>query len=295
MHSNMPIITTINRAFAQLSFNSSTMASSTQYCFFFSTLLLILSIFNASPISAQPSFRPKALVIPVSKDASTLQYTTQISQRTPLVPINLVLDLGGQYLWVDCENNYVSSTYRPARCRSAQCSLAKADGCFSSPKPGCNNNTCGLLPDNTITRTATGGELAYDVVSVPSTDGSNPGQNVTVSQFLFTCAPTFLLKGLAVGVSGMAGLGRTRISLPSQFAAAFSFHRKFAVCLTSSTSARGVVFFGDGPYVMLPNVDVSDSLIYTPLFINPVSTASAYSQGDASSEYFIKVNAIKVN
>ncbi|VVA13996.1 PREDICTED: basic 7S globulin [Prunus dulcis] len=293
----MPTSTTINRPFPQLNHPTITMASSTQYCLFFSISTLLL-FFNASPVLAQQSFRPKALVIPVSKDASTLQYTTHITQRTPLVPINLVLDLGGQFLWVDCEQNYVSSTYSPARCRSAQCSLARASGCgdcFSSSKPGCNNNTCGLTPDNTVTGTATGGELAYDVVSVPSTNGFNPGRNVSVSQFLFTCAPTFLLEGLAAGVSGMAGLGRTRISLPSQFASAFSFDRKFAICLSSSVSSNGVVFFGDGPYVMLPNVDVSESLIYTPLFINPVSTASAFSQGEASSEYFIKVNSIKVN
>ncbi|PRQ26137.1 putative nepenthesin [Rosa chinensis] len=270
------------------------MASSVQFCALFSTLLLIFT----SATFAQQSFRPKALVVPVTKDASTLQYTTRIAQRTPLVPISLVLDLGGQFLWVDCEQNYVSSTYRPARCRSAQCSLAGASGCgdcFSSPKPGCNNNTCGVTPDNTVTRTATGGELAQDVVSVQSTTGSNPGQNVTVSNFLFACAPTSLLSGLAAGVSGMAGLGRTKIALSSQFASAFSFKRKFAVCLSSSTSANGVAFFGDGPYSLLPGIDVSQSLTYSPLFINPVSTASAFSQGDASSEYFIGVNSIKVN
>ncbi|KAM5563771.1 hypothetical protein ABKV19_018409 [Rosa sericea] len=93
----------------------------------------------------------------------------------------------------------------------------------------------------------------------------------------------------------MAGLGRTKIALSSQFASAFSFKRKFAVCLSSSTSANGVAFFGDGPYSLLPGIDVSQSLTYTPLFINPVSTASAFSQGDASSEYFIGVNSIKVN
>ncbi|XP_050366168.1 probable aspartic proteinase GIP2 [Argentina anserina] len=268
------------------------MASLVQFCFLFSTLLFTSTTF------AQQSFRPKALVVPVTKDASTLQYTTRIAQRTPLVPISLVLDLGGQYLWVDCEQNYVSSTYRPARCRSAQCSLAGASSCgdcFSSPKPGCNNNTCGVNPDNSVTHTATGGEVAHDVVSIQSTTGSNPGQNVTVSNFLFACAPTFLLSGLASGVSGMAGLGRTKIALSSQFASAFSFKRKFALCLSSSTSANGVAFFGDGPYTLLPGIDVSQSLTYTPLYINPVSTASAFSQGDASSEYFIGVKSIQVN
>ncbi|XP_059625840.1 probable aspartic proteinase GIP2 [Cornus florida] len=260
-------------------------------------ILLLSSLLFISLSNAQTSFRPKALVLPVSKDPSTLQYLTKINQRTPLVPVSLVVDIGGQFLWVDCENNYVSSSYRPARCGSAQCSLARASGCgdcYNGPKPGCNNNTCGVSPDNSITRTATGGEIAEDVVSVASTDGSNPGRAVTVSRFIFSCAPTFLLEGLASGVMGMAGLGRTRIGFPSQFASAFSFNRKFAICLTSSTSANGVIFFGNGPYNLLPNIDASQSLTYTPLFINPVSTASAYSQGEPSAEYFIGVKSIKI-
>ena len=259
-------------------------------------LLLLLSTTIPSSSLAQQSFRPKDLLIPVTRDPSTLQYLTTIRQRTPLVPLSLVLDLGGQFLWVDCDRNYTSSTYRPARCRSSQCSLAGATGCgdcFSPPRPGCNNNTCGLTPDNTVTHTATSGELAEDAVSVQSTNGFNPGQNVTVSRFLFSCAPSFLLQGLARGVSGMAGLGRTRIALPSQFASTFSFRRKFAICLST---ADGVVFFGDGPYGFLPNVVYdSDSLKFTPLFINPVSTASAFSQGEPSAEYFIGVKSIRVD
>ncbi|PNX85510.1 basic 7s globulin, partial [Trifolium pratense] len=207
-----------------------------------------------------------------------------------------------QFLWADCENQYVSSTYRPARCHSAQCSLAKADGCgncFSSPKPGCNNNTCGLTPDNTVTHTATGGELAEDVLSIQSTNGFNPGQNVVVSRFLFSCAPTSLLQGLASGASGMAGLGRTKIALPSQLASAFSFDKKFAFCFSSSD---GVIIFGDGPYGFLPNTATlpnvvydAKSLTYTPLLINPISTASAFSQGEPSAEYFIGVKTIKID
>ncbi|CAN0886887.1 Probable aspartic proteinase GIP2 [Linum grandiflorum] len=249
---------------------------------------------------AQSSFRPKALVLPVSKDPSTLQYIAQINQRTPLVPVKLTVDLGGQYLWVDCEQGYVSSSYKPARCRSAQCSLANSKSCitecYSSPKPGCNNNTCGLMPDNTVTRTGTSGDLGQDVLSIQSTDGSNPGRVAKVSNLLFTCGSTFLLEGLAKGVKGMAGLGRTKISIPSQFSAAFSFPRKFAICLSSSTNSKGVVFFGDGPYVLLPKKDdVSKSLIYTPLILNKVSTASAYFEGDASSDYFIGVSSIKIS
>ncbi|KAI6674729.1 hypothetical protein NL676_002635 [Syzygium grande] len=270
------------------------MASSIQCSLLFSLLLFFAAA--VAPSFQQP-FHPVALVLPVSKDASTLQYVTRISQRTPLIPVDLVVDLGGQFLWVDCEQNYVSSTYRPARCGSAACTLARASGCgdcFSAARPGCNNNTCGVTPDNTVTHTATGGEVATDVVSVNSTDGSNPGVAYDVTQFIFACAPSFLLDGLASGAQGMAGLGRTRIALPSQFASAFTFSRKFAICLSSSATANGVIFFGDSSYNFLPNINASQSLAYTPLYVNPVSTASAYSQGEPSSEYFIKVTSIAV-
>ncbi|KAJ0093336.1 hypothetical protein Patl1_25442 [Pistacia atlantica] len=263
--------------------------------FLFTCLLLSISI---SPSIAQTSFRPKALVLPVSKDSSTLQYLTPLNQRTPFVPVKLTFHLGGQFLWVDCEQGYVSSSYKPVRCRSAQCSLARSKSCGEctpSPRPGCNNDTCSLLPDNPVINTGTIGELAQDVVSIQSTDGKNPGRVVSVPKFLFTCGGTFLLGGLANGVKGIAGLGRTRISLPFQFSATFSFDRKFAICLSSSTRANGVVIFGDGPYVLLPGMDVSKSLIYTPLILNPVSTAAASFEGEPSADYFIGVKSIKIN
>ncbi|WOG94828.1 hypothetical protein DCAR_0314125 [Daucus carota subsp. sativus] len=261
------------------------------------TLFSLLFIFTIS--QAQPSFRPSALVVPVKKDASTLQYVTTINQRTPLVSENLVVDLGGRFLWVDCDQNYVSSTYRPVRCRTSQCSLSGSiacGDCFNGPRPGCNNNTCGVFPENPVINTATGGEVAEDVVSVESTDGSSSGQVVTVPRFIFSCAPTSLLQNLASGVVGMAGLGRTRIALPSQFASAFSFKRKFAMCLSGSTSSNGVIIFGNDPYTFLPNIIVSDkTLTYTPLLTNPVSTSATSTQGEPSVEYFIGVKSIKIN
>ncbi|KAH7573719.1 hypothetical protein JRO89_XS03G0198000 [Xanthoceras sorbifolium] len=239
---------------------------------------------------AQTSFRPKALLLPVSKDAATLQYVTHINQRTPLVPVKLTVHLGGETLWVDCEKGFASSSFKPARCGSAQCSLATADACSGE-------NVCGQSVDNPIISTATHGDIGQDVLSLQSTDGSNPGRVVRVPNFIFTCGATLLVRGLASGVTGMAGLGRSKIALPTQLAAAFSFKRKFAICLSSSTSSdeNGVIIFGDGPYVIRPDIDVSKSLTYTPLFINPVSTASAFSLGDKSFEYFIGVKSVNVN
>ncbi|CAI9118796.1 OLC1v1020409C1 [Oldenlandia corymbosa var. corymbosa] len=258
--------------------------------FAFSVFFFLIS----SSIAQTTSFRPKALVLPVTKDSKTGQYITQISQRTPLVPVKLTVDLGGQFLWVDCEQGYVSSSYKPAKCGSAQCSLSssKACGdCYDGPKPGCNNHTCGLFPYNSLTHVTTSGELTEDVLSLQSTDGSNPGPIVVAPKVLFTCGYTFLLEGLANGVKGIAGLGRGKVGLPSQLASSFSFSRKFAVCLGST----GVIFFGESPYDFLPGRDISKSLSYTPLLINPVSTAGTSFEGEPSVEYFVGVKSIRVN
>ncbi|CAN0888949.1 Probable aspartic proteinase GIP2 [Linum grandiflorum] len=220
----------------------------------YSILFLLIStllFLSPSTTTAQQSFRPSSLILPSFKDPTTLQYTTRLRQRTPLVSLTLLLHLGGEHLWVDCSSpNYISSTYTPARCRSSLCSLAGSNGC--------NNNTCGVSPNNPIIRTSTSGELATDVLSLNSTDGSNPTRPVSVPRFLFACAPNFLLRGLVPGSAGVAGLGGTRVALPSQLASAFSFQRKFAICLGSR---NGVVFFGGGTYNFLQNVRLTLSTV----------------------------------
>lgn len=117
---------------------------------------------------------------------------------------------------------YISSTYKYARCGSAECSLARSkrcDECLSPPRPGCNNNTCTLMPLNPVIGSEGNfEEVGQDVISLHSTDGSNPTKIVSVPNLLFVCSQTFLLTQLAAGVKGIAGLGRAKIGLPSQFA-----------------------------------------------------------------------------
>ncbi|PPD89171.1 hypothetical protein GOBAR_DD13893 [Gossypium barbadense] len=126
-------------------------------------------------------------------------------------------------------------------------------------------------------------DLAQDVLSIQSTQGSNPGPMVRVPQFLFTCAPSLLLqRGLPSTVQGVAGLGHSPISLPTQLASHFGsagFAPTFALCL----APKGVMFFGDSPYYMLPNVDITRPLSYTPLIISPLG------------EYYMEVKSIKIN
>ncbi|CBI26188.3 unnamed protein product, partial [Vitis vinifera] len=173
--------------------------------FFFSMALPLKPLFFFSFVSLVSG--SYSLLLPVTKDAATLQYVTQIHHGTPLVPIKLVLDLGAPFLWLDCSSGHVSSSNTPILCGSIQCLTAKT----SDSGHGGGTSTCRLSPKNTITGLAEAGELAEDMVAV---EGSEMG-----SRFLFSCAPKPLLKGLASGTVGMLGLGRTRIALPSQLAA----------------------------------------------------------------------------
>ncbi|EEF45339.1 basic 7S globulin 2 precursor small subunit, putative [Ricinus communis] len=132
-----------------------------------------------------------------------------------------------------------------------------------------------------------GGEIGQDVVSLQSISG----RNVSVPNIPFVCASKFPLENLADGITGMAALGRSNISLPVYFSSAFGIPRISAVCLSSLTNSSGVIFFGDGPYSIIP----SNLLIYTPLIRNPVSTAGSYVEGEPSTDYFIGVKSIRVD
>ncbi|KAK6803845.1 hypothetical protein RDI58_001629 [Solanum bulbocastanum] len=56
---------------------------------------------------------------------------------------------------MDCENDYISSSYKNVPCGSRPCKLSGSQGCYGSscpvpPRPGCNNYTCSHIPYNPI-------------------------------------------------------------------------------------------------------------------------------------------------
>ncbi|XP_059291729.1 probable aspartic proteinase GIP2 [Lycium ferocissimum] len=260
---------------------------------------LFFLLFISSISIAKKSLRHYPLLLPVFKDEITGQYLTQIYQRTPLVPVKVTVDLGGRFLWVDCENDYISSSYKNVPCGSTPCKLSGSQGCYGSsrpipPRPGCNNHTCSHIPYNPINSTSTDGELAQDIMALWSTNynDSKIGHLLSsASGVMFSCCEDFLLQELAYGVKGMAGLGNGYTGLPSQLARAFRLPRKFAICLSANTKSNGVILFGEGRSVYASN----DALTYTPLLKNHVSTAGAYYPGEPSVEYFIGVKKILVN
>ncbi|KAJ4980429.1 hypothetical protein NE237_031266 [Protea cynaroides] len=184
--------------------------------------------------------------------------------------------------------------YHPVHCNSCSCKRAMAVSCvdcYRPCRPGCTNQTCGVVAENPLVSTVTVGvSLGEDVVAVPSIiDGSSPAALAFILRFPITCGATYLLEGLPKGVNGILGLARTETALHTTHIQLIA--HKFALCMPSSTAAKGVMIFGNGPYIFSPtHDDLPKSLMYTPLLVNPVSTSPVYSEAGPFVEHFIGVN-----
>ncbi|KAI4364395.1 hypothetical protein MLD38_020491 [Melastoma candidum] len=263
------------------------MAPSSSHSCTFPCFMLFLSLFLVPALSlASPSSNPKSIVLKVSKDPGSLQYFATLGLGTPAVAFKMVVDLGGESFWVDCQQGYKSSSYVQPDCPSEQCSSARArcGGCFLSPVFACYDHKCGRFLDNSVQKHAFYGIVSQDEISMKSA-----GLDVRVPGTVFICGETVALEGLAEGVKGIMGLGKTNISTVTQFASTFQLQRKFSVCLSSSLRSDGQLVIGDRPQHSIK------SMTYTPLITNPVSTASAFFPGESSAEYFIGLKAIRVN
>ncbi|XP_031276617.1 probable aspartic proteinase GIP2 [Pistacia vera] len=239
------------------------------------SLIFCLCLIIRSIDSAE--VKPRAFILAIRKYNVTLQYYTTVDTGTPLTYPDLVIDLGGQILWFNCKNGFNSSTYRPVRCGSSKCKVAKGSGCVGcngTPRPGCTNNTCGVSPYNPFSNLLYAGGLGEDTVAIYETDGRFYLSHIYVPRLLFACGFNDQLQGLSNGTQGMIGLARTQVALQTQLSSAYKIQNKFALCLPSSSEdGLGDIFIGGGPYYMPPyNKDASTLLIKTPLIINPVST-----------------------
>ncbi|KAJ6696981.1 hypothetical protein OIU85_003352 [Salix viminalis] len=171
-------------------------------------------------LSFIPSQAALPLHTPIQKDHSTGQYIISAYLKTPLKLTKLVLDLGATYSWVNCDD-YISSTYQHIPCNSSIANSLSAyacmDTCEDPPGPNCGNNSFSFLLDNPIKavdyRKVNGINAALvDSLALPNTQGSL----VSISNFIFSCARTGFLKGLAKGVTGLAALGNSNLSIPVQ-------------------------------------------------------------------------------
>ncbi|KAI3979979.1 hypothetical protein MKX01_042633 [Papaver californicum] len=196
-------------------------------------LFCFISLCNAQAISTS---RPKGIILPIPKDASTLQYLTLIKQGTPLLSKSLVVHLGAEFLWVDCGKGYVSSTNRSTNCLSNLCKKLNPrygpGTCTKGKRAGYRGQWfCRVSPRNDVS---------------PNQSKSVYGSGSPVLHLAVVQRLSYKDLLTAKGVKGIASFGR----------------------ITASDS-KGAMVFGGGPYNMPLGNDISKQLTYTPLKINP--------------------------
>jgi hypothetical protein len=165
----------------------------------------------------------------------------------------------------------------PRRCR-----YVDGGRFWENREPGSSPCSCAAHPLNPVSRQCSTGDLTSLAMSANTTDGKTelpPEQPFAV---VGACAPRRLLRSLPVGTTGVAGISRLPLSLPSQLAAQRGFGNKFTLCLPVFAT------FGDTPvYLSTPKppgfMDYTASPggrvppdPYTPLLTNPANPAGYY-------------------
>ncbi|MED6131722.1 hypothetical protein PIB30_012425 [Stylosanthes scabra] len=258
------------------------------------------------------------LISPVSKDKHSNLFTLSVYIKTPLRPAKLLLDLSYLYPWTVCEDtaSYNSSTYRFHECTEDFCESIG----FANPSPWCRDcyysnltspqcsqpstMVCATYVTNPVTDAYDTDFALVDTLALPSLSLTQPIHNnqlITLSNYTFSCAPSYFLKGLPKGVIGLAALGRSnKLTLQAQFNSAFSISRSLAVCFPGSSKSTGVAFFGTrGPYFAFTKskkIDLSKNFTYTPLLDNPIGVGVTDGfNSPPYNEYYIGLTSIRIN
>lgn len=168
----------------------------------------------------------------------------------------MVLDTGSDIVWIQCTpckkcydqtdrmfNPVKSGSYRSIPCRSKICQRLDQPGCTL------RGNKCAYqvsYGDGSFTM----GEFASETMTF---------RRVRVPNVALGCGHDN--EGLFVGAAGLLGLGRGKLSFPTQTGNRFG--RKFSYCLVdrSASSKPSSVVFGSSA--------VSRTAVFTPLISNP--------------------------
>ncbi|KAK7310244.1 hypothetical protein RJT34_07636 [Clitoria ternatea] len=254
------------------------------------------------------SVQAKVLVAPVSKDKATNLFTISVFFETTLRPTKLYLDLGFRFPWTFCDadnfNSNASSAHRipcdPTFCRNVGVGSLTCNNCSANfpdqSDPFC---VCGAFPENPVTIKTSLNDVFVDTLALPTTEGSL----ALIPNYTFSCSKPYIHIGLPKMATGLATVARSKLSFQSQISAALNSPNCSAICFPTSSQATGVAFFGStGPYHAFPpnssKIDVSKSLVFTPLVINPKSNGDTdvlFNDFPPSFRYFIGLTSIRIN
>ncbi|KAK1430065.1 hypothetical protein QVD17_12559 [Tagetes erecta] len=243
-------------------------------------------------------------VIPVIKDANTSLHKVTWRFRKPTWEgeYYYLIDLDAPFTWKDCvvRRSEVACGLEegcrfPLSCGHTLCKEAHSYStnpiCPSlniTTKYGCN--ICAVTPFNPVSKSCKLSQLTTDLVDFYVTNGRNAytgAYRLFGIEFILSCAPSSLLRSFPKYVHGVAAFSWSGLALPRQLYYP-SVADKFAICLpsSSSTTALGAIFLGDGPFYFTSslNVDLRTILSYTPMIRKSFKSLG----------YYVKLNGISI-
>ncbi|KAL5972282.1 hypothetical protein ACLOJK_041535 [Asimina triloba] len=178
------------------------------------------------------------------RSLSTGNFVVTVGFGTPKKDMTVVFDTGSDLTWIQCEPCAVfcysqqekifdpsqSSTYSNFSCNSNQCSQVAS---ATSNPPGCSSSTC-VYAISYGDQSYSLGFFSHETLTVGPSD--------VFPNFQFGCGQRN--RGLFGSTAGLLGLGRDKISFPSQTAQKYG--NLFSYCLPSSPTSTGYLAFGGG-------------------------------------------------
>ncbi|XP_071742031.1 probable aspartic proteinase GIP2 [Rutidosis leptorrhynchoides] len=266
--------------------------------FFLQLLVIILASFISHKHEAKAAYVPPytSIVAPVTKhtDAAKPLYSVEIMTtyvNMQYLHANFLIDIDAPFIWHDCIlqwNPYPGScpnntlcTY-PVSCEEYQCTDVRTTYSYpnlpscppannASTLPGWGYCTCPVNVVSPITTSCTQALLNYDDFTVYTSNGRNVFTGAYGANPNAACAPSSTFASFPKNINGVMAFSSSPCALPAYLYQPLK--RSLALCLPSTLSSRGVLFFGSGPYYLLPqsDVDLRSYLSYTPLLKHPDS------------------------
>lgn len=183
------------------------------------------------------------------------EYFTRIGVGTPPRYVYMVLDTGSDVVWLQCSPckrcySQADPVFNPAKSRSFARVPCGSPLCRRLESAGCHRKVVCLYEVSYGDGSFTVGDFSTETLTFRGT---------RVKRVALGCGHDN--QGLFVGAAGLLGLGRGRLSFPTQTGR--RFNQKFSYCLVdrSASSRPSAILFG--------NSSVSRTARFTPLLRNP--------------------------
>ncbi|KAJ9538383.1 hypothetical protein OSB04_031116 [Centaurea solstitialis] len=248
-----------------------------------------------------------SVVAPVNKhiDASKPLYSIQIMTtyvNMQFSHANFLIDIDAPFIWHNCivqwnirpdscPRNTICTS--PVSCEEYQCTNVRTSYSYKNPScppvnnastlPGWGYCTCPVTTVNPVTGSCGESMLNYEDFTVNTSNGRNVFPNFYGFYPNAACAPSSSFESFPATVTGVMALSSSPYAMPRYLYDPLK--RIIGLCLPSTLSTPGVLFYGNGPYYLLPHsdVDVRSFLSYTSL----IKRLDSFG-------YFIRVYAIVI-